>query len=533
MHYHPQLDTINSSISIALCGGSLMKRFTLTTLSLLLAVSLCPTLGFAAGNEAATLNQNNDATPMRSGIVENVTVATDNFLGANFDQEPDDVADSILSAYARKELSQGRNVNIWLESTRTVSDEDAALIQKNLGGYLPIANFSLTPYSQVEDEAPVNEGAVTRGDALVRIGLKLPDSLANTDPTIVRDYKILCVYEGNITLLPCTYDADSNTLIFRTNRFASFGLICQDTRDGKTVYPVLVRNSYAQQNGQGQYAAGDKVTIYAGNRKGYLVDMWSASPQDKVRFTYNDSDRVEFIMPDTPVVISATWIKIGDINDVTNASDNALNTTLVDTDASLAKKVLDQDAMDLVIGGVSTDIWLNSNQEIPEADKKVITHALGDWSLAEEIDLTLFYEIDGKETQVHKTNGPITVKIALPDSPDISLARTYKVIRVHEGKADVLPATFNTNTHELTFETDRFSAYAVVYKEVKDGSELGVSNTPSTPGTNDGDNPSTTTLAATGDASLALFALLGAFIAASCLMYSSIRRSRLELKERQ
>lgn len=99
-----------------------------------------------------------------------------------------------------------------------MSDEDAALIQKNLGGYLPIANFSLTPYSQVEDEAPVNEGAVTRGDALVRISLKLPDSLANTDPTIVRDYKILCVYEGNITLLPCTYDADSNTLIFRTNR---------------------------------------------------------------------------------------------------------------------------------------------------------------------------------------------------------------------------------------------------------------------------------------------------------------------------
>lgn len=176
---------------------------------------------------------------------------------------------------------------------------------------------------------------------------------------------------------------------------------------------------------------------------------------------------------------------------------------------------------------------MNSNQEIPEADKKVITHALGDWSLAEEIDLTLFYKIDGKETQVHKTNDPLTVKITLPDSPDISLARTYKVIRVHEGKADVLPATFNTNTHELTFETDRFSAYAVVYKEVKDGSELGISNTPSTPGTNDGDNPSTTTLAATGDASLALFALLGAFIAASCLMYSSIRRSRLELKERQ
>ena len=162
---------------------------------------------------------------------------------------------------------------------------------------------------------------------------------------------------------------------------------------------------------------------------------------------------------------------------------------------------------------------------------KVIAHALGDRVLAEEIDLTLFYEIDGKETQVHKTNDPLTVKIALPDSSDTSQARTYEIIRVHEGKADILPATFDTNTHELTFETDRFSAYAVVYKDVKDGSELGVSNTPNTPGTNDGDQPSATALATTGDTSLALFALLGALIAASCLVHSSIRRSRLEFKE--
>ena len=162
---------------------------------------------------------------------------------------------------------------------------------------------------------------------------------------------------------------------------------------------------------------------------------------------------------------------------------------------------------------------------------KVIAHALGDRVLAEEIDLTLFYEIDGKETQVHKTNEPITVKITLPDSSDTSQARTYEIIRVHEGKADILPATFDTNTHELTFETDRFSAYAVVYKDLKDGSELGVSNTPNTPGTNDGDQPSATALATTGDTSLALFALLGALIAASCLVHSSIRRSRLEFKE--
>lgn len=336
----------------------------------------------------------------RPGIVSNVTVAADNYLGADFVMPGDYVADAILPAYALQQIASGKDVDLWLESTREVSDDDAALIQTQLGDYLPITSFKLTSYWQVDGEAPVEGEVETRDDTMVQISLALPDSAVNADPSITREYKVVCVYDGKAQVIPATFDPSDNTLRFRTNRLASFGLACKDTRDGKTVYPVMVRNSYAQQSGQGQYAAGDKVTVYSGEREGYMVDFWSASPQDKATFTYEGADRAEFIMPDSPVVVTPTWIRIGDIKDVTDVSGNALHARLVDKGAALAGKVLDEEAMDLVKGGMEASIWLESSRGVTDADAAAIAGALGDWTLAEEIDLALFYEVDGKTVQV-------------------------------------------------------------------------------------------------------------------------------------
>lgn len=141
----------------------------------------------------------------------------------------------------------------------------------------------------------------------------MTDSAVNADPSIVREYKVICVYDGASFAIPCRYDPDTCELTFRTNRFASFGLVCKDTRDGEQVFPVMVRDSYANASGQGQYAAGEKVTIYAGERDGYAVEFWNAvTAQGRVSFTYQDADRAELIMPDTPVVVSITWLRTDD-----------------------------------------------------------------------------------------------------------------------------------------------------------------------------------------------------------------------------
>ena len=498
-----------------------MKKIALATLSFALVLSLCPTASMAAYAEDEKQLAVSDATSqIRSGHIENVTVAEDNYLGADFVMPGDYVADAILPAYALQQIASGKDVDLWLESTREVSDDDAALIQAQLDDYLPITSFKLTSYWQVDVEAPVKGAAQTKDDAMVQISLALPNSAVNADPSITREYKVVCVYDGKAQVIPATFDPSDDTLRFRTNRLASFGLACKDTRDGKTVYPVMVRNSYAQQSGQGQYAAGDKVTVYSGECEGYMVDFWSASPQDKVTFTYEGADRAEFVMPDSPVVVTPTWIRIGDVKDVTDVSGNALHARLVDKGAALAGKVLDNEAMDLVKGGMEASIWLESSRGVTDADAAAIAGALGDWTLAEEIDLALFYEVDGKTVQVHETNEPLVVSLTLPDST------TGEVIRVHDGKASVIPSSFDADAKTLTFETDRFSAYAVAYKDAVDE---GVGDTTEgdgkVPAQDDAGDAPNSLLAMTGDVSMLTVLVLAALAALSILLVA--RRLRV------
>lgn len=51
------------------------------------------------------------------------------------------------------------------------------------------------------------------------------------------------------------------------------------------------------------------------------------------------------------------------------------------------------------------------------------------------------------------------------------MTREYKIIRLHDGVTDVLSGSFNESTNEFTFETDKFSTYAIAYADrpVNDG----------------------------------------------------------------
>lgn len=260
-----------------------------------------------------------------------------------------------------------------------------------------------------------------------------------------------------------------------------------------------------------------------------MVDFWSASPQDKVTFTYEGTDRAEFVMPDSPVVVTPTWIRIGDVKDVTDVSGNALHARLVDKEAALAGKVLDNEAMGLVKGGMEASIWLESSRGVTDADAAAIAGALGDWMLAEEIDLALFYEVDGKTVQVHEANEPLVVSLTLPDSTtgDTSKkTRSYEVIRVHDGKASVIPSSFDADAKTLTFETDRFSAYAVAYKDAVDE---GIGDTTEgdgkVPAQDDADDAPNSLLAMTGDVSMLTVLVLAALAALSILLVA--RRLRV------
>ena len=76
--------------------------------------------------------------------------------------------------------------------------------------------------------------------------------------------------------------------------------------------------------------------------------------------------------------------------------------------------------------------------------------------------------IVGSEVAIRETGTPITFTVALDDSfinKNSSVNRTYQVVRIHNGEVTVLPATFDANNKTITFASDKFSTYALIYTD--------------------------------------------------------------------
>ncbi len=84
-------------------------------------------------------------------------------------------------------------------------------------------------------------------------------------------------------------------------------------------------------------------------------------------------------------------------------------------------------------------------------------------------DANLFKQVaEGDKTQLHEPGIAIRITIQVPSellNHDKSMVREYKIIRLHDGETDVLGGSFNESTNEFTFETDKFSTYAIAYAD--------------------------------------------------------------------
>ena len=114
--------------------------------------------------------------------------------------------------------------------------------------------------------------------------------------------------------------------------------------------------------------------------------------------------------------------------------------------------------------------------EAAAADKAVVEEALNSsvakgYTLGQYLAISLYKVAGDSRTAVTETQGKITVRIDVPESlknTDSTKTRTFAVLRVHEGKAQLL-ADLDQEADTITIETDRFSTYAVVYKDTTAG----------------------------------------------------------------
>lgn len=127
---------------------------------------------------------------------------------------------------------------------------------------------------------------------------------------------------------------------------------------------------------------------------------------------------------------------------------------------------------------------------------KFIESSTKEYIVGKYLDITLYKNIDGTNKSIHELTKKLKISIELPTeliNKDKTITRTYFIARSHNGKVDILETNYDEKTNKLTFETDKFSDYAIIYKDKKElkttvTASISKSNTKQTTKAKTGDN---------------------------------------------
>lgn len=172
--------------------------------------------------------------------------------------------------------------------------------------------------------------------------------------------------------------------------------------------------------------------------------------------------------------------EIGEIEVDKEQGDNTPDVAFGMSTDVLIGAVLIPEEQSLVEEGIDIRITLvidNIDASVSQSDKQEVTDKAGEYKVGEYLDINLYKIIGTDRTKVSHTNGTIRIVLTVPDSmknADSTTARTYAVVRVHDGVAELLPDLDNVED-TVTIETDKFSTYALVYRDADqyDGNQNG------------------------------------------------------------
>ena len=198
-------------------------------------------------------------------------------------------------------------------------------------------------------------------------------------------------------------------------------------------------------------------------------------------------------------------ISTGSVNDITGTASATAESnpfgTKIENNSNLTTLLSLTDAE--VAQGVN--VWLDiqdMSASVSQTDKTLIQNTSGDYTVGLYLDINLFKKVGSNDaTKVTETNGKVKASIVIPESLWKS-GRTFEIIRVHDGVATAIAGTYDENTHVFTFETDKFSTYALAYKDPASSSDSGTtsdSSSSSDSGSSNSSNSTQSTAPKTGD----------------------------------
>ena len=162
-------------------------------------------------------------------------------------------------------------------------------------------------------------------------------------------------------------------------------------------------------------------------------------------------------------------------------------------DSLIENKEITANELSEVAEGKKIEIVL----EVKEAqtNELIETNTKG-YKVGKYLNITLNKIVNGTNESIHELSKVMKVTIKVPEeliNKDSKTKREYYIARSHNGKVDILETKYDEKTNSLTFETDKFSDYAIIYKDKKElkttvTTSINKSNTKQTTKAKTGDN---------------------------------------------
>ena len=325
----------------------------------------------------------------------------------------------------------------------------------------------------------------------------LRDVTPNMASSLTLDGKVATPIEGESTAI----DASSLKLLDQNNNEISKDdySICWAEKGvngyGETVYRKtedktfdINKTYYLRVIYDYVYGKDDK-TVSFNYKYGKLIEQTNAMGATGFNFMMTESE-ITFVMECTvgkaEVKTSYTYDLSTDLVEkvaIKNSANEVQNLVEV--------KETEQAAMD---AGKNLEIQMsvNSQSNVSKEDvTKVETKVASDGLTKGVIyDIKMYKNIEGEtdKTAVTETKVETVISFPLEDrlvNKDSNVNREYKVVRVHhdddesEPEVKVLDATYDASTKSITFKTDKFSTYAICYKDTKKEEKKEETNTSS------------------------------------------------------
>lgn len=162
-------------------------------------------------------------------------------------------------------------------------------------------------------------------------------------------------------------------------------------------------------------------------------------------------------------------------------------------DILIENKEITANELSEVAEGKKVEIVLEVKEA--QANELIETSTKG-YKVGKYLNITLNKIVNGTNESIHELSKVMKVTIKVPEeliNKDSKTKREYYIARSHNGKVDILETIYNEKTNSLTFETDKFSDYAILYKDKKElkttvTTSVNKSNTKQTTKAKTGDN---------------------------------------------